>query len=80
MLWVPTDLDVTARLILQDYFDIVKTPMDLSTIKRKLDTGQYHLVPAKAWEQNGSVAKGKLSQNQTIWLIVGIKGKAAANY
>uniref|UniRef100_A0A8C7D3K9 histone acetyltransferase n=1 Tax=Oncorhynchus kisutch TaxID=8019 RepID=A0A8C7D3K9_ONCKI len=24
-----------------DYFDIVKTPMDLSTIKRKLDTGQY---------------------------------------
>ncbi|XP_010784253.1 CREB-binding protein-like isoform X2 [Notothenia coriiceps] len=25
----------------QDYFDIVKSPMDLSTIKRKLDTGQY---------------------------------------
>lgn len=25
----------------QDYFDIVKNPMDLSTIKRKLDTGQY---------------------------------------
>lgn len=24
-----------------DYFDIVKKPMDLSTIKRKLDTGQY---------------------------------------
>ena len=24
-----------------DYFDIVKTPMDLSTVKRKLDTGQY---------------------------------------
>ncbi|MEE6525961.1 hypothetical protein FKM82_026294, partial [Ascaphus truei] len=24
-----------------DYFEIVKTPMDLSTIKRKLDTGQY---------------------------------------
>ncbi|KAI8486761.1 hypothetical protein Bbelb_355090 [Branchiostoma belcheri] len=24
-----------------DYFDIVKHPMDLSTIKRKLDTGQY---------------------------------------
>ncbi|XP_041838054.1 CREB-binding protein isoform X5 [Melanotaenia boesemani] len=24
-----------------DYFDIVKTPIDLSTIKRKLDTGQY---------------------------------------
>uniref|UniRef100_A0A1A8LDQ4 histone acetyltransferase n=1 Tax=Nothobranchius pienaari TaxID=704102 RepID=A0A1A8LDQ4_9TELE len=25
----------------EDYFDIVKNPMDLSTIKRKLDTGQY---------------------------------------
>ncbi|BET01960.1 Domain of Unknown Function (DUF902) [Nesidiocoris tenuis] len=24
-----------------DYFEIVKTPMDLSTVKRKLDTGQY---------------------------------------
>ncbi|KAI5628801.1 CREB-binding protein isoform X2 [Silurus asotus] len=24
-----------------DYFDIVKNPIDLSTIKRKLDTGQY---------------------------------------
>lgn len=28
-------------VFLQDYFDIVKNPMDLSTIKRKLDTGQY---------------------------------------
>lgn len=28
-------------LTVQDYFDIVKNPMDLSTIKRKLDTGQY---------------------------------------
>jgi len=26
---------------LQDYFEIVKKPMDLSLIKRKLDTGQY---------------------------------------
>ena len=25
----------------KDYFDIIKKPMDLSTIKRKLDTGQY---------------------------------------
>jgi len=25
----------------QDYFEIVKSPMDLSLIKRKLDTGQY---------------------------------------
>lgn len=30
-----------ALWFLQDYFDIVKNPMDLSTIKRKLDTGQY---------------------------------------
>lgn len=30
-------------VILQDYFDIVKNPMDLSTIKRKLDTGSYLL-------------------------------------
>lgn len=28
-------------LQIPDYFDIVKKPMDLSTIKRKLDTGQY---------------------------------------
>lgn len=26
---------------MQDYFDIIKRPMDLQTIKRKLDTGQY---------------------------------------
>ncbi|KAF3846355.1 hypothetical protein F7725_003433 [Dissostichus mawsoni] len=29
------------QLGIPDYFDIVKTPIDLSTIKRKLDTGQY---------------------------------------
>lgn len=28
-------------LNIPDYFDIVKKPMDLSTVKRKLDTGQY---------------------------------------
>ncbi|XP_054723198.1 CREB-binding protein-like [Uloborus diversus] len=28
-------------LQIPDYFDIIKRPMDLSTIKRKLDTGQY---------------------------------------
>lgn len=31
-------------VFLQDYFDIVKNPMDLSTIKRKLDTGLYLLL------------------------------------
>ncbi|XP_014667428.1 PREDICTED: histone acetyltransferase p300-like [Priapulus caudatus] len=29
------------KLNIPDYFDIVKNPMDLSTIKRRLDTGQY---------------------------------------
>ena len=29
------------KLGIPDYFDIIKKPMDLSTIKRKLDTGQY---------------------------------------
>ncbi|KPM08485.1 histone acetyltransferase-like protein 2 [Sarcoptes scabiei] len=28
-------------LQIPDYFDIIKVPMDLSTIKQKLDTGQY---------------------------------------
>ncbi|KAK3749980.1 hypothetical protein QZH41_007300 [Actinostola sp. cb2023] len=35
---VPVDPKLLGCL---DYFDIVKRPMDLSTIKRKLDTGQY---------------------------------------
>ncbi|XP_062873052.1 histone acetyltransferase p300 isoform X2 [Trichomycterus rosablanca] len=29
------------QLGIPDYFEVVKNPMDLSTIKRKLDTGQY---------------------------------------
>ncbi len=33
--------DVPWLFSVQDYYDIVKNPMDLSTIKRKLDTGQY---------------------------------------
>lgn len=34
-------LQLTLIVFLQDYFEIVKNPMDLSTIKRKLDTGLY---------------------------------------
>ena len=26
---------------LQDYFDVVKNPMDLSSIRKKLETGEY---------------------------------------
>lgn len=33
-------------LCIPDYFEIVKRPMDLSTIKKKLDLGQY----ADPWE------------------------------
>lgn len=33
--------DSMYNIFFQDYFDIVKNPIDLSTIKRKLDTGQY---------------------------------------
>lgn len=36
-----TLLQLTLIVFLQDYFEIVKNPMDLSTIKRKLDTGLY---------------------------------------
>lgn len=35
---VPVD---TVRLNIPDYFQIIKTPMDLSTIKIKLDNGEY---------------------------------------
>ncbi|OZC06354.1 hypothetical protein X798_06658 [Onchocerca flexuosa] len=35
---IPVDPDI---LGIPDYFDIVKKPMDLSTVSRKLDTGEY---------------------------------------
>lgn len=31
-------------LNIPDYFDIIKRPMDLSTIQRKLQNGEYHTV------------------------------------
>ncbi|MBN3293106.1 EP300 acetyltransferase, partial [Polypterus senegalus] len=40
LLGIPVRIRTSNRTNL-DYFDIVKSPMDLSTIKRKLDTGQY---------------------------------------
>ena len=30
------------RLGIPDYFDVIKTPMDMSTIRKKLETGQYN--------------------------------------
>ncbi|XP_074552379.1 histone acetyltransferase p300 isoform X2 [Halichoeres trimaculatus] len=41
LLGIPVRIRTSNKTNLQDYFDIVKNPMDLSTIKRKLDTGQY---------------------------------------
>ncbi|KAE8284497.1 Histone acetyltransferase p300 [Larimichthys crocea] len=39
---LPFRMPVDPQLLcIPDYFEIVKNPMDLSTIKRKLDTGQY---------------------------------------
>lgn len=39
---IPFRVPVDPKLLLiPDYFSIIKKPMDLSTIKKKLDTGQY---------------------------------------
>ena len=38
---MPNSMILTYVILLQDYFDIVKKPMDMSTIRRKLETGQY---------------------------------------
>lgn len=39
-------------VFLQDYFEIVKNPMDLSTIKRKLDTGLYLMLDIKTFHNS----------------------------
>lgn len=39
-------VNITVWICWKDYFTIIKKPMDLSTIKRKLDTGQY----AEPWQ------------------------------
>lgn len=42
--WVfskPVDPD---ELGLPDYFDVIKKPMDLGTVQKKLDSGQYHSI------------------------------------
>lgn len=55
------------NLGIPDYFDIIKKPMDLSTVKRKLDTGQYQdpweyvddvwLMFDNAWVYNRKTSK-----------------------
>lgn len=30
------------EFVIQDYYEIIKKPMDLSQIRKKLDTGQYN--------------------------------------
>lgn len=39
-------------VFLQDYFEIVKNPMDLSTIKRKLDTGLHLMLNIKTFHNS----------------------------
>ena len=58
------------ELGLPDYFDIVKKPMDLGTIQKKLDSGAYHIFKdfetdvnltfdnAMTYNDNGSVVHG----------------------
>lgn len=70
-----------------DYFDIIKKPMDLSTIKRKLDTGQYTdpwdyvddvwLMFDNAWIYNRKTSRvyrycTKVSVEDLIWGVLGI--------
>ncbi|KAL8591058.1 hypothetical protein ACOMHN_037291 [Nucella lapillus] len=61
---VPVDSDA---LGIPDYYDIIKKPMDLGTIKRKLDTGQYrcpwefvndiYLIFDNAWLYNRKTSR-----------------------
>lgn len=58
------------ELGLPDYFDIIKKPMDLGTINRKIDTGGYHTIEdfssdvrltfenAMTYNEEGSVVHG----------------------
>ena len=67
-------------LSIQDYFDIIKKPMDLSTIKRKLDTGQYN----NPWEVHVLQLFELFSENRIysflfppIWLAANRKSQHA---
>lgn len=42
--WVFAKAVDPVELGLPDYFDIIKKPMDLGTVQKKLDSGQYHSI------------------------------------
>lgn len=42
--WVFAKAVDPVELGLPDYFDIIKKPMDLGTVQKKLETGQYHSI------------------------------------
>ena len=41
-MWSPTHQVDPVKLGLPDYFDVIKQPMDLGTIKRRLEQGTYY--------------------------------------
>mmetsp|Transcript_27622 Transcript_27622/g.32683 ORF Transcript_27622/g.32683 Transcript_27622/m.32683 type:complete len:995 (+) Transcript_27622:32-3016(+) len=74
---VPVD---PVELKLPDYFSIVQHPMDLGTVTKKVDTGQYHSIEefhddvcltfdnAKMYNEEGSVVHGMAIEVKTKFL------------
>jgi hypothetical protein len=77
--WVfakPVDV---VELGLADYNDIIKKPMDLGTVQKKLDSGQYHSIEdfscdvrltfdnALAYNEQGSVVNGWANEMKTLY-------------
>ncbi len=72
--WVFSDPVDPVKLGLPDYFDVIKKPMDLGTVQKKLDTGQYHSIDdfncdirltfdnALTYNEAGSVVNGMATQ------------------